>query len=86
MHALLSVGGDNALMGSDAPPDRYDAPKGFSVSLQIKDPADAECSIHALAKKGTVRMPIQQTFWSVRFGMRVDRFGIPWRINCEQAA
>jgi PhnB protein len=31
-------------------------------------------------------MPIQETFWAVRFGMVVDRFGIPWMINCEQAA
>jgi hypothetical protein len=28
-------------------------------------------------------MPIQQTFWALRFGMLVDRFGIPWMINCE---
>jgi PhnB protein len=28
-------------------------------------------------------MPIQPTFWSPRFGMLVDRFGIPWMINCE---
>jgi PhnB protein len=31
-------------------------------------------------------MPIQQTFWSPRFGMLVDKFGIPWMVNCEQAA
>jgi PhnB protein len=31
-------------------------------------------------------MPVQQTFWSVRFGMLVDQFGIPWIVNCEQAA
>jgi PhnB protein len=33
-----------------------------------------------------VQMPLQQTFWATRFGMLVDRFGIPWMINCEQAA
>jgi PhnB protein len=31
-------------------------------------------------------MPIQKTFWAVRFGMLVDQFGIPWAVNCEQAA
>jgi PhnB protein len=41
---------------------------------------------HALAKNGTVRMPIQQTFWAARFGMLVDQFGTPWMINCEQRA
>ncbi len=84
MHARLVVG-DAVLMGSDAPPDRYEAPKGFSVTLQMKDPAEAERIFHALAENGTVRMALQQTFWAVRFGMLVDRFGIPWMVNCEQA-
>jgi PhnB protein len=85
MHAHMRVG-DNVLMGTDAPPDRFQELKGFSVSLQIKDPAEAERIFHALATNGTVRMPIQQTFWSVRFGMLVDQFGVPWMVNCEQAA
>src|SRR5437588_7853392 len=71
LHARLTVG-DEVLMGSDAPPERYEQPQGFSVSLNNNDPADAE--------------RIQETFWASRFGMCVDRFGIPWRVNCEQAA
>jgi len=82
LHARLIVG-DDVLMGSDAPPNRYEAPKGFSVSLQIKDTGDAERIFHALAENGVVQMPIQQTFWATRFGMLVDQFGIPWMINCE---
>jgi PhnB protein len=84
MHARLAIG-DEVLMGSDAPPDHFAKPQGFSVALQIKDPASAERIFHALAEKGTVRMPMQQTFWAIRFGMCVDRFGIPWMVNCEQA-
>jgi PhnB protein len=85
MHARLSVG-DKVLMGSDAPPDHYEAMKGFSVTLGIDRPAEAERIFHALAEKGTVRLPIQQTFWAARFGMLVDQFGTPWMINCEQPA
>jgi PhnB protein len=85
MHARLSLGPD-ALMGSDAPPNLYERPAGFSVSLSVGTPAEAERTFNALAENGTVRMPIQQTFWSVRFGMVVDRFGIPWMVNCEQPA
>ncbi|HEV3256038.1 MAG TPA: VOC family protein [Gemmataceae bacterium] len=85
LHARLVVG-DDVLMGSDAPPDHYEQPKGFSVSLQIKAPGDAERIFHALAENGTVQMPLQQTFWAARFGMLVDQFGIPWMVNCEQAA
>ena len=85
MHASLTVG-DDVLMGSDAPPGTYEEAKGFCVSLQIKDPTDGERIFNALAENGTVRMPFQKTFWAVGFGVVVDRFGIPWIINCEQAA
>lgn len=85
LHARL-IAGDSALMGSDTSPERYEEPKGFSVSINIANPADAERVFHALAESGTVRMPIQQTFWAIRFGMLVDQFGIPWMINCEQPA
>jgi PhnB protein len=83
MHASLIVG-DKVLMGADSPPDRYEEPKGLSVLLGIDDPAEAERVFHALAENGTVQMPIQETFWAVRFGMVVDQFGIPWMINCDR--
>jgi PhnB protein len=85
LHARMSVEG-HVLLASDAPPGRYDAPKGYSVSVQLKNPVEAERIFHALAENGQVRMPIQETFWAARFGMCVDRFGIPWMINCEKAA
>jgi PhnB protein len=85
LHARLKVG-DFALMGSDAPPDRYAKPQGFSVSLQVEKPADAERIFQALAERGTVQMPLEKTFWAARFGMLVDRFGTPWMVNCENAS
>ena len=85
MHARMTVG-DMVLMGSDAPPDHYQAPQGFSLSIGTKDPAEAERIFNELAQDGKVQMPLQKTFWAARFGMLVDRFGIPWMVNCEQAA
>jgi PhnB protein len=84
MHARLVVG-DKVMMGSDAPPDHYEQPRGFSVSIGIDDPGEAERIFQAMAEKGTVRMPLQKTFWALRFGMLVDQFGIPWMVNCEGA-
>ena len=84
IHARLIVG-DQVLLASDSPAEHYEKPQGFSVSLQIDTPTDAERIFNALAEKGEVRMPIQQTFWAARFGMLVDQFGIPWMINCETA-
>jgi PhnB protein len=82
MHVTLKVG-DSVLMGSDAPPDRYKKPEGFTVNIAINDVAEAERIFHALAENGTVGMPIQQTFWAERWGMLTDRYGIPWMVNCE---
>jgi PhnB protein len=82
MHGSLTVGGQ-VLMGGDVAPDRYEQPKGFSLSLQIKNAADAERIFHELAQDGKVVVPLEKTFWAERFGMVVDRFGIPWLINCE---
>ncbi len=85
MHARMELG-DKVLMGSDAPPGRSQAPQGFSVTLGLDKPAEAERIFEALAANGTVRMPLEQTFFAARFGMLVDQFGIPWMILCEQAA
>ena len=82
MHARLTVG-DQVLMASDAPPETYEQPKGFFVSIQLKDKANAERIFEALAEGGTIQMPFQKTFWAAGFGMCVDRFGIPWMVNCE---
>lgn len=80
MHGSLRVG-DQVLMGADVAPDGYEEPKGFSMSLHIKSTAEAERIFHELAKDGRVVMPLEKTFWTERFGMLVDRFGIPWLIN-----
>jgi PhnB protein len=85
IHARLMLG-DRALMASDAPPGRFEPAKGTQVHYGVDDPAEAERIFSALAEKGTVTMPIQETFWARRFGMLIDQFGIPWMINCEKAA
>jgi len=85
IHARLTIG-DKVIMGSDSPPDRYDAAKGFSVTVGVEEPAEAERIFSALSKDGTIRMPMEETFWAHRFGMLVDQYGIPWMINCEKAA
>ncbi len=82
MHATLAIG-DRMLQGSDAPPSFYSKPGGFSLSINANDPAAAEKIFNALAENGTVKMPLQKTFWAERFGMLTDQFDIPWMINCE---
>jgi PhnB protein len=82
MHGSLTLG-QLVLMGGDVAPDRYEEPKGFSLSIQITSTTEAERIFRELGKEGRVVVPLEKTFWAVRFGMVVDRFGIPWLINCE---
>jgi len=81
-HATLKVG-DTAFLGSDVPANVYKKPQGFSIILQMDDPAAAERVFNALAEKASVDMPLQQTYWARRFATFVDQFGISWSINCE---
>jgi PhnB protein len=83
IHARVSLNGP-MLMGCDAPAERYQKPQGFNVLALVAEPADAERIFASLSQQGQVTMAIQQTFWSQRFGMCTDRFGIPWMVNCEK--
>ena len=82
MHGSLTVG-DQVFMGGDVAPDRYESPRGFSLSVHVTGESEAERVFHLLAKDGTVVVPLAKTFWAGRFGMLIDRFGIPWLINGE---
>lgn len=84
MHACLTLD-EQLLMASDsAPPYVYEGIKGCSIALNADSIAEAERLFAALAEQGQVQMPMQATFWATRFGMLVDRFGVPWMVNCEQ--
>jgi PhnB protein len=84
MHSELKLG-DKVIMGSDAPPEWYTTPGGFSVSLHFDELDEGRRAFDALAEGGTVKMPLQETFWAKGFGMLIDRFGTPWIVNCGHA-
>lgn len=83
IHARL-VYGTSVIMGSDTPAKQYHQPEGFSINVNTDTPADADRVYRTLAKGGRETMPIAETFWAQRFGMCVDRFGVPWMVNCEK--
>jgi PhnB protein len=85
MHAALTFG-DSLLMGSDDPTGDGGPVKGVSVNYSVTDVAEAERVFDALADGGQVTMPMSETFWAPKFGMCVDRFGVPWMVNAEPAA
>jgi PhnB protein len=65
---------------SSTPP-TYD---GITLSLQARSTDEADRLFNALADGGQIVMPIGPTFWSPKFGMVKDRFGVPWMVNTEQ--
>lgn len=80
MHASLLVDGRN-LMASDHPQGE-DKPMGsFALSLFYDTPAQAKPVFDALAKGGSVFMPMGETFWAQSFGMLADRFGVSWMVS-----
>ena len=82
MHATFNVG-EESFMCADSPPGRYQKPTGMNVSIHLNDTSEGERIFKALAEGGNVTMDFQKTFWSPGFGMCVDRFGIPWMVNCD---
>ena len=83
MHATFTVGGI-AFSAGDGLPGGYARPQGFQIQLNLDDVAAAERIFAQLGDGGHVTLPLQETFWAKRFGAVVDRYGIPWGINCGE--
>lgn len=85
MHGCLEFGGQ-LLMASDhapfCPGPAYEGIKGCSISIQIPDLKQAGEVFAQLGEGGRVQMPFGPTFWARGFGMCVDRYGVPWMVNC----
>jgi PhnB protein len=79
MHAQFQVG-DTTLMASDGRNTGKPNFQGFSLSIAANSEAEADRMFAALAEGGEVRMPLGKTFFSPRFGMVADKFGVGWMI------
>ena len=83
MHVTLQLPDGGLLQGADHPEGKAVKPEGFSVAVTVKDRAEAERIFKGLSEGAKVQMPMQQTFWSPAFGMLIDKFQVPWMVNCE---
>ena len=82
MHASFRIG-DTTIMASDGRCLGQPTFKGFALSLTVKDEAEADRVFGALSDGGQVQMPLTKTFFSPRFGMVADRFGVSWMVVVE---
>lgn len=83
MHSSFKVG-QARIMASDGcgPGSKFE---GFSLSIPVKTEADADRVFAALSAGGKVTMPLTRTFWSPKFGMLTDKFGVAWMVNVDAA-
>jgi PhnB protein len=82
MHARLRIG-DTMVMASDGRCQGKPEFQGFALSLTAADIAEADRLFAALGDGGQVQMPLSETFFSPRFGMVADRFGVSWMVYVE---
>jgi PhnB protein len=80
MHTSFRIG-ETTMMASDGCSTSKASFDGFSLSLSVDSEAEADRAFAALAEGGQVRMPLTKTFWSPRFGMLTDRFGVGWMVS-----
>jgi PhnB protein len=79
MHAQVRIG-QAVVMMSDSRCTGKPVFEGFALSLTVSSEAEADQYFNALADGGQVRMPLGKTFFSARFGMVADRFGVGWMV------
>jgi len=83
MHASVQIG-DAMVMASDGECGGKPSFQGFALSLSVATEAEADKRFAALADGGKVQMPLGKTFFSPRFGMVADRFGVSWMVIVMQ--
>lgn len=79
MHASITVG-DQRIMMSDGCDPAGEGFRGFALAVSVPDIASADRVFAALSAGGQVTMPQGETFWSPRFGMLTDRYGVGWMV------
>lgn len=83
MHALFRIG-NTAVMASDGNCLGKPSFQGFSLALMAANEAEAERLFAALGDGGQAQMPMAKTFFSTRFGMLADRFGVSWMVLVDK--
>lgn len=84
LHSTLAIG-DYKIMASDSMLGQ-NVVNGSSISLSVEcdNLEELERFFKNMSVGATITMPLEDTFWNARFGMLIDKFGIPWMFNYEK--
>ncbi len=86
MHARLNIHGGDVMFSDTWPGMPFTIGDNFSLTIVTHDLAEVDTLFDRLQDGGSVDMPLQETFWSKRYGAVTDRFGVSWQISYEPAA
>jgi PhnB protein len=79
MHSQFEIG-DTKVLASDGRNSGQPNFHGFALAISANSEAEADKMFAALGDGGQVTMPMSETFFSPRFGMLADKFGVQWMI------
>ncbi len=86
MHIALPVSQETVLMGSDSS-DMFGLAtqpgNNFSITINADSEEEAQQIFESLSEGGTIKMPLEKTFWGALFGMFTDKYGIHWMMNYD---
>jgi PhnB protein len=84
MHSQLRIGQTVVMLGDGRCSGKAASFQGFGLSLSLANEGEVDKAFKALAEGGQVQMPLEKTFFSPRFGMVIDRFGVMWMVLVQQ--
>ena len=82
MNAAFRIG-ETELMADDGMGEKTAKFKGMTLPIEVADEAEAKRVFTALGEGGNVTIPLMKTYWTLSFGMLIDRFGVPWMVNVQ---
>ena len=83
MHTRLTISGSNVMFSDTFPGSPFVVGNNITLAVVSKNLEEIKSSFNRLKEGGTVRMELQETFWSKCYGSVTDKFGIEWQFSYD---
>lgn len=83
MHSRLNINGSNVMFSDVFPGSPFTVGNNIGLAYGSKDIDQIKQLFNKLKDGGTVKMELQETFWSKCYGNLRDKFGIEWQLSHE---
>ncbi|MBI3555975.1 MAG: VOC family protein [Deltaproteobacteria bacterium] len=86
LHATLKKGAAIVMAADSMPGQPYNPGNNVHLSIDCESLQEIQTIFGALAEKGRIDMPLQDTFWGSHFGMLTDQFGVQWMLSFDKTS